>query len=64
MSDTTLVSIQDVAKRLDVSVRSVWRLTGGNPDFPKPIKIGRSTRFVLAEVDSYVESLMAERRIK
>jgi predicted DNA-binding transcriptional regulator AlpA len=32
-----------------------------DPTFPKPIKLGRSTRFVLEELVSWIESKILER---
>ena len=32
-----------------------------DPTFPKPIKLGRSTRFVLEELVTWVESKISER---
>lgn len=62
MEQSDLVSVQYIALRLSVSVRTVWRLAGGGTGFPKPIKIGRSTRFALSEVNAYIEGLLNKGR--
>ena len=61
-SSPTLVSVRYLAARLGVNVRTVWRLMAGDRNFPKPVKIGRCTRFVLSEVEGYVQSLLARRK--
>jgi len=62
MSESTLVSVQYLANRLGVNVRTIWRLISGEKNFPKPVKIGRSTRFLLSEVNAYVEGVLARRK--
>lgn len=59
--DERLLKINEVADRLTISTRSVWRLIAGN-DFPKPVVIGRKTsRFVSSEIEAYVEKLKQNR---
>ena len=57
-----LVSIRYLAARLGVNVRTVWRLMAGDRNFPRPVKVGRCTRFVLSEVESYVQALLSRRK--
>jgi predicted DNA-binding transcriptional regulator AlpA len=59
---SNLVSVRYLAARLGVSVRTVWRLMAGDRNFPKPVKVGRCTRFVLSEVESYVQGLLTQRK--
>jgi predicted DNA-binding transcriptional regulator AlpA len=57
-----LVSVRYLAARLGVNVRTVWRLMAGDRNFPRPVKVGRCTRFALSEVESYVQALLARRK--
>ncbi len=56
MSDVKpLMSVEDVAERLGVSVVTLWRMrTAG--DFPEPMTIGqRSKRWRPETVEAYIE---------
>jgi predicted DNA-binding transcriptional regulator AlpA len=57
-----LVSVRYLADRLGVNVRTVWRLMAGDRSFPRSVKLGRSTRFVLSEIEDYFEALLARRK--
>ena len=46
-----LQTLIDIADRLQVSVRTVYRL----PNFPAPIRIGRLVRWREEDVDAWVE---------
>lgn len=59
----TLISIQEVAKRLgDKCVRSIRRLMQRQSDFPRPVKNGlKGTVFVEDEIQRFIERKMRER---
>jgi len=48
-----LLSVKQVAVRLNVSKRTVWRLVSSG-ELIQPIKIGGSTRWRQAEVDAWI----------
>jgi len=48
--DPLALSVQQVAFLLDISVRSVWRLTSSG-ELPRPIAIGRSRRWLRHAID-------------
>lgn len=53
-----LVSLDDAAKRLSISRRTIEReISAGR--FPRPIKIGRATRITLVALQSYIDKLSA-----
>ena len=52
-----LLSLDDLARKAGMSRTSVWTLRR-RPDFPQPLQLGRSVRFVESEVDTW---LMAQR---
>lgn len=48
-----LISAEEVAKLLQLSIRSVWRLrTSGR--MPKPIRIGGAIRWRLLDIESWI----------
>jgi len=51
--DQLALSVQQVAFLLDISVRSVWRLTSSG-EFPRPVAIGRSRRWLRHAIDEYL----------
>ncbi|HRQ74430.1 MAG TPA: helix-turn-helix domain-containing protein [Phycisphaerales bacterium] len=55
-----LLTVDEVAQRLAVSTRSVWRYVS-DQKIPKPVKVGGISRFVEAEIDRFVDRLMRER---
>jgi|GEM_PF-2656344 len=56
-----LMTVEDVATYLRMSVSKVWRLRRKDPDFPQPIKIGGSSRWDPVEIDSFIEAYKAQR---
>lgn len=56
----SLLSLKDVAGRLQVSIRSVWRLMARG-EFPKPVKVGQMLRFIPSEFEAYIETLKQKR---
>lgn len=54
---TELLTAADVAGMLSVSVRSVWRLRDGCPDFPRPIRLsGNLIRWRRVDIERFVRS--------
>ena len=55
-TDTTplLINAEEVARMMDVSERTLWRLVSAGK-VPTPVRIGRSTRWRLAEVRQWIE---------
>ena len=51
-----VLKVKDVAEMLAVSVRKVWRLSQ-EEGFPKPVKLGGSSRWVESDVLAYIERL-------
>ncbi len=55
-----LYDVQKVARRLSISVRSVWRHAGRDDGFPKPISVGRAKRWTKSSIDDYIQRLSDE----
>ena len=51
------ISVMEVAKLLGIGKSTVWSKTKEDPNFPKPVKVGRVTRWRKPEVLEYMESL-------
>ena len=50
-----LISADELARLLDCSATHIWRMHSGGK-LPKPVKIGRLTRWREAEVSAWVET--------
>lgn len=50
----TLVTAEELAKLMQVSERTLWRLLSAGK-VPQPVRIGRNTRWRLAEVLEWIE---------
>jgi len=50
-----LVKAADLAKLLSVTERQIWRWKSSGK-LPKPMKIGRSTRWRLSEIEEWILS--------
>ncbi len=56
-----LLSYEDVAERLGMSVRGVYRLVDSE-SFPRPFKVGkRAVRFSEIEIQEYLNELKSRR---
>lgn len=56
-----LLSLKDVANRLNISIRSVWRLIARG-ELSKPVKMGKQMlRFIPSEIEAYIERLKRNR---
>ena len=49
-----LINAEEVARLMDVSERTLWRLLSAGK-VPPPVRIGRSTRWRLADVREWIE---------
>ena len=50
-----LVSVNDAAKLMAISRRTVERLVSAG-DLPRPVKIGKSSRFRIRDIINYIEN--------
>lgn len=50
-----LLNVRDVAARVRVSVRQVWKLASSGR-IPKPVRLGRSVRWRAAELQAWIEA--------
>ena len=48
--DEQMLTLHDVAQLLRVSAKSVTRLMDDDPDFPRPVVVGKSDRWTLGEI--------------
>lgn len=55
-SVSMLLKVGQVAQKLGVSPRTVWRLVSGG-QLPRPVAIGRCKRWHRADVEVFVKSL-------
>jgi len=53
--DVSLVPVETVAKMLDISVRSVWRLLSAGK-LVAPRRLGRSVRWSRSEIREWIEA--------
>jgi excisionase family DNA binding protein len=62
MTEKDLLTVQDVARRLSVSVRTVWRwLAGGH--LPAPVRLRPyCTRWRARDVEGFIAALPVARR--
>lgn len=54
--DRLLLKVQDVSRRTSISVRSLWRMVSAGT-FPRPVRVGRSTRWRADDVRQWVNNL-------
>ena len=55
-----LVSLPTAAAKLDVSLRSLYRLMSQREIAP-PVKVGRSSKLFQSDLDSYLQRLKSQR---
>ncbi len=53
--NTLLLSASTLAKRLDISVRTLWRLRSSGK-LPRPVHLGGSLRWRAREIDAWIKS--------
>lgn len=51
-----LTTIDDAARYLRFHRSSIYRFMNEDPSFPRPVRIGKSLRFVADELDAWVIS--------
>ena len=49
-----LINAEELATMMQISERTLWRLLSGGK-VPKPVRIGRNTRWRLAEVTEWID---------
>lgn len=52
----TLLTIDEAARYLRFHRSSIYRFMNEDSSFPRPVRIGKSLRFVAAELDAWVIS--------
>ena len=55
-TEEALLPVKQVASRLSVSTRKVWRLVAAR-EFNSPVKVGASSRWFLSDVQDYFQHL-------
>ena len=50
-----LMNAAEVAKALNVSERSIWRLLSAGK-MPRPVRIGGSTRFRVRDIENWIDA--------
>jgi excisionase family DNA binding protein len=55
-----LLTAYEVAERLDISVRTVWRWTALG-ELPAPVRRGRVVRWKVADIEACVQGMPVER---
>lgn len=56
-----LVDINQVSSLLSYSHRGVYRLIASG-QLPRPVKVGRSTRFYQSDIQAYLQGLRTQQR--
>ena len=65
MSYPALIDIPTLKTRLGIGGNAtVYRRIRSDPHFPRPVKIGKLTRFIDAEVSRYIEHLAENREAR
>lgn len=59
-SSEQLISFRGTARRLDLSVRAVYRLVARG-HLPRPVKVGGARKFFESDIARYLEALKAHR---
>lgn len=57
---THLLTIREASKRLTISVRTLERLIQAR-QFPEPVRINRTRRVLLSDLNGYLEKITKER---
>jgi len=55
-----LVSVSDAASRLDISLRSLYRIIARR-ELPAPVKVGRLSKLCESDLNSYIQHLKSQR---
>jgi predicted DNA-binding transcriptional regulator AlpA len=51
--DPLLIMADEVAHLVSISTRTLWRLVSAG-QFPRPVQVGRSTRWRVADVEDWI----------
>ena len=62
LASDQLISVSAAAGRLDISLRSLYRLIA-DKQLPPPLKVGGSSKLCEADVAEYVQRLKSQRRV-
>lgn len=62
LASDQLISVSAAAGRLDISLRSLYRLIA-DKQLPPPLKVGGSSKLCEADVAKYVQRLKSQRRV-
>ena len=57
----SLLSVEEIAMKLNLCTRSVWRLVAKG-ELPEPIRVGHSRRWYPADLKAYLEKQTAKRK--
>ena len=57
---TELTSLKNAARRLDISLRALYRLIAAGV-LPRPVKIGGASKLFVSDLNQYLEGLKAKR---
>lgn len=55
-----LISLRIAARRLDISVRGLYRLIA-KEDLPHPVKVGGASKLFESDIENYMEKLRSKR---
>jgi excisionase family DNA binding protein len=61
-SPDQLISVTAAARRLDVSLRSLYRLIA-DKQLPPPLKVGGLSKLCTSDLTDYVQRLKSQRRV-
>ena len=60
LENQKLIGLNVVAEMLDISEREVYRLIAAG-ELPRPVKIGRLSKWVVSDILAYIEMLKSNR---
>ncbi len=55
-NEVRLLRQSRLLERLDVKRTTLWTLRREDPDFPKPVKVGKSIAWRSDEIEEYIQS--------
>lgn len=58
-ADPLLLTVTETARSLAISERHVWNLVAAGK-LPRPVRLGKSSRWVRRDIEAYIESLKIE----
>jgi len=54
--EVKLLNVKQVAERLAISERTIWRLVQDDPAFPQPLKLRSAARWRASDIESYINA--------